>query len=215
MTEFFFPNDEADTHCVQACYQMVVARLTGTELTLREAEEQTGFADGMLTWQFAMLLSLNRVHGLYVVDHEDFEPEEFVADPIRVLRAQIGDDEAVRHQIAHTDLDAEVSRARACLENPAISFLTSAPSMADLRSAVDAGAQVICLVNGAVLDGNPEYRPHSVVLRSMTDEVTVIDDPGPPARPSWEIPTALFEKAWLNPTPTVANYIACAGKPLP
>lgn len=210
----FFPNDEADTHCLQACYQIVVAGLLGRRLDTSTAEQDTGYSDGLLTWQFAMMLSLADKHDLYVVDHEDFDPGEFSKDPIKVLREQIQDEAAVQHQVENSDLPAEAARASACLSNSRVSFHRGSPTLVDLTRVVSQGARVICLINGAILDDNPGYRPHFVVVRSIHGSSVEIHDPGPPSRPNWVIPTAKFVKAWTDPSPSVSNYIAAAVGPL-
>jgi hypothetical protein len=209
----FVANDSADTHCLQACYQMVVASQTGTHLTEKEAEDDTGWRSDRLSWQFALLLSLSRKHGLYVLDFEDFDPYEFAADPVASLRSQIGDEEAVQQQLEHSDIELEARRAAECLNDARIEFRQGLPSLAHLAGACAKGASVIVLLNGATLLGLPGYRPHFVIVRSVSEGAVRLHDPGPPPRADWALDPDLFLAAWLDPTPTVANLIACSGDP--
>lgn len=213
--DHFFQNDDEDTRCVQACYQMVVSRNSGKQLDMLAAETETGYAEGLLTWQFAMLYSLAETHGLYVRDHEYFDIEEFIEDPVESLRKQIDDEEALEHQVKNTDLEAEVRRAKACLNHPRIEFVNGVPTWSDLVQVNNAGASLIVLINGAALYGKPGYRPHSVVAHSVDAEGgLILDDPGPPPYPSLAVDRDRFLAAWLNPQPSVANYIAASERPL-
>lgn len=210
----FFPNDDADTHCLQACYQSVVAALRHERLDMSTVEAETGYEDGRLTWQFAMILSLADKHQLNVVDYECFDPHAFAADPVAAIREQIHDEAAVQHQIAFSNLTAEQQRAQACIDRPRITFRNGVPGLEDVRSEIRRGARVICLVNGAVLDGADGYRPHFVVIRNLDDETIQFHDPGPPGTAAREVSLADFNTAWTDPSPSVANYVAVSVEPV-
>jgi predicted double-glycine peptidase len=71
---------------------------------------------------------------------------------------------------------------------------------------------VICLVNGAVLDGTDSYRPHFVMVREIDGDDVTLDDPGPPPHPVLHVTAEQFLRAWTDPSPSVTNYIACKRK---
>lgn len=205
--------DDVDTRCVQACYRMIVARSSGTIVSAADADVQTDFAEGRLTWQFAMLLSLADHHSLHVVDFEQFDYEVFVEDPRAAIAAQIQDVDAVDYQINNSDIDLEVDRARRCLNHPRIALINRTPAYDDLQKVVRDGANVTCVINGGPMLGKDVYRPHSIVVRNAGSDFTVIDDPGPPPRACWSLTRMEFESYWLDPTPGVANFIAASAKP--
>lgn len=155
-----------------------------------------------------MLLSFAEEHSLHVVDFEALDFRLFVRDPRAAIADQIQDADAVEYQMKHSDIDLEVDRARRCLDHPRITLISRTPSYDDLRRISGLGAQVTCAINGAPLLGEDTYRPHSVVVRDVSEESVTIDDPGPPPRPCWAITRAEFERCWLDPTPNVANLVA-------
>lgn len=214
-TKPFFPNDPADQHCLQACHQMAVATQVRRVLTLEQAEVDTGYAPGLLTWQFSMLLSLADRYNLHVVDFEDFDVHAFASDPEQSVRDQIADSAAAEEQISGSNLALEAERATLCVEHPRIAFRQGLPSLDDVANYCDSGATVIVLLNGAVLLGGDDYRPHFVIVRDVSDDRVIIDDPGPPAHPDWTIPKDAFLRAWHSPTPSVANLIAISRQRVP
>jgi len=205
--------DDVDTRCVQACYRMLVARSSGSIISTASADAQTDFAEGRLTWQFAMLLSLAEEYALHVVDFERFDYELFVRDPRAAIEAQIQDVAAVDYQMENSDIELEVDRARRCLNHPKISLVNQTPSYEDLQRVVRGGATVTCVINGGPLLGDDVYRPHSIVVRAANSDATIIDDPGPPPRPHWPLTRREFERYWLDPSPSVANFIAVSAGP--
>ena len=192
---------------------MVVARLRDRYLPMKAAEEETGYVEGKLTWPYTMMFSMSK-HGLYVKSHEITDIEEFIEDPVASLRRQIDDEDALQYQIENSDLELEVDRARLCRNDPRINFVVGVPTFEDIATILDRGGEVICLVNGAVLINSTAYRPHFVIVRAVEDQHLVIDDPGPPAKPGWRISRSTFREAWTDPSPTVANYLACSGNRL-
>lgn len=213
-TKPFYENDPADTHCLQACFQTAVHRQAGVAVGIARAEALTAYAPNKLTWQYAALLAMSQEFGLHVVDFEGMDPARFIQEPEGVIREICGDEQAALFQIENSDLTAEVARARACLGDDRIQFLTTPPTVEDLKNALASGATVFVNLNGAKLLGGQGYRPHSVIVDAVLPDTVVVDDPGPPAAQQLVVPIGRFLEAWHDPEPSVANFIAVSSHPL-
>lgn len=210
----FYTSDEQDTRCVQACYQMLVARTTPFRISLKDAEAATGYAPGMLTWQFQMLHGLASRYGLHVLNYDLLDLARFIRAPQEAISAWAGDPTAAQHQMNFTDIPREVQWASRCGENERINFVCGAPSYADLRYLVGQGCVVSCVIDGASIVGSPGYRPHSVVVNNVGPNWIELSDPGPRARANWRLSERDFVVMWTSPSPTLRNLIACSTSPI-
>jgi len=186
---------------------MVVESLAGKETTREWAEDLTGYVPGRDTWQFAALLGLANL-GYKVVDHEAFDPDEFVTDITSTIRKQVGDDAVADKIIAETDLEAEAARVAEGLAHPNVEFINGIPTFDDVRSAVNQGAFVISNVNSRILAGEDGHRGHFVVVEAIESGSVRFENPGLPPASNQVVDIDRFIRAWHDPSPSMANYIA-------
>lgn len=203
----FIPNKCDANHCLQAAFRMVFITFLSEDPDPGLVDEWTGYVPKRGTWQFRAMLSFAE-HGLHVIDHEEFDTEEFVSDPELSIRKQVGDDEIAARNIADTDLVGEVAALRACLAHPNIEFRRGVPSIKDMRDQLAQGRLLICNVNSKKLGGLPGFQGHFVVVQNVSSTSIVLQDPGPPPRPDCQVSPQVFTSAWMDPLPDMANYVA-------
>jgi hypothetical protein len=209
----FIPNDPDDLHCLQSTVRMGWEGLFGTALSHDEAERVTNFEPGRQTWPFAAMLAVGDA-GAYVVNVEDFDTENFIADPATELRRQTGDEAVVEHILAVSDAGAEVEIVKACLAHPKVRFENRQPGLPDLIAATQApSTAVICNVNYRALVGRPGYNGHFVLVDSASPEAVAFQDPGLPPLKNHKVDAQTFLAAWAPPVSNMANMIACSIEP--
>lgn len=196
-----------EMRCVQSAFRMVVLALIGIDPGAEKADAMTGYVEGRGTWQFRMLLALAS-YGLNVIDHEAFDPQEFLTDPEQSIRKQVRDPEIAAQNIAETDLDAEVDALRRCLESPGIQFINAVPSFDDLTNELKRNKLVMCNINLRALENAPGHLGHMVVIESLDKEKIVFHDPNPPGTLGRTASIDAFYKAWTSPGEDMANYIS-------
>ncbi|MEI4233257.1 hypothetical protein [Roseovarius sp. D22-M7] len=198
------------TRCVQAAFRMFVHAKTGKDIGCEKADKITGYVEGRGTWQFRMLLGLASF-GLQVVDQENFDIELFLSDPEEAIRRQVGDPDTVAAIIQETDLEAEKTAVRKCLELQSVQFLEKVPARQDILKYLEENWLLMVNVNRRILDGKPGREGHILIVEALSGENIFCHDPGPGGGLNIPIKFDLFEVAWKSPEPDMANIIAVRG----
>jgi hypothetical protein len=208
----FQPNLADDLHCLQASLGMTIEGMTGERVPMAVLENETGFQPGHESWAFGAMLALAR-RDLFVRCIEDFDPELFVKDPRAAILAQVHDASLVERAFEVSDVAGQVPVVRACIQDPRITFETRVPSLKDVEDALEARGTLIVNLNSKALNGEAGYSGHLVVVHSVRQGRYVIEDPGPPAKRSYEIDSDHFERSWKEPSEGLANLIAITTAP--
>lgn len=191
----FFENPDK-THCHQASLRMVMKYFwPGKEFTWEEMDQITQKVEGKATWEYAGNIWLTQ-HGMQVKVIQLFDDTRFIAEGVAYLKEFVGD-EAAEWQAGHSDIPQAQHLAVESLKSVLIDM--RAPTLHDIRTALDAGYLVTCLVNGKALDGKDGYDGHSIVVIGYTDEGVYVHDPGLPPAADRLVSNNVFENAWANP----------------
>lgn len=204
----FVPNQSDNLHCLQACYIMTRDALGLVPCSMEIAERSTGFFPGRPTWQFKMLSALAD-DGFWCTDAEPFNPIDFVTDPVATIQKQVGDEAVAAEVLGAMDVDVEVRNLSRCLDkDDQISFINTAPVLADVQQILDLGGVALCNLNIRVLHEEEGYEGSMVLVEETAEkEHLVIQDPGLPPKPNAIVRTSQFEAAWRYPSPSMANVI--------
>lgn len=193
------------THCFQACLAMVLKFfLPERDFSFAELDKMTGKRPGKWTWPLKGVLEM-RALGFDAVFLEDFDYTAFARDGEKYLFARLGK-EAAEVQISHSDIAAEIETAK-LLSMDGI-FNLREPSIKDLVELTGSGYVVQCGINAYMLDGEPGYTSHSVIVVSATEKIVTINDPADSHREYYEVDTEIFDKAWCGNTGNDRNLIA-------
>lgn len=201
----FYANTSDDLHCYEASLRSILKYFKPEEeYNWEQMEAVTGKRIGKWTWPQRSFVWLQK-HGFEIVNIEVFDYARFIAEGGKYLMEFYGE-EAGREQIAHSDL---VQEQAVC-----INFLNLVhtelriPDIKDIRSLLQQGYLLNCLVNSAALNGHKGYVGHSIVIKGITEEEIILHDPGLPSLEDRHVAFATFEKAWGYPDKNAKNLTA-------
>ncbi|MCB9802080.1 MAG: peptidase C39 family protein [Pseudomonadales bacterium] len=201
----FYPNTPDNTHCYQAALKMVLKFFWPEEAySLDELDEVTAKVDGLWTWPIAGLLWLQEKHAeVSMIDAFDFHA--FVKDGGQYLLDFYGD-EVGSAQIAHSDIEQEISFAQQALKT--LSIEKRSARMADVKALLEDGFLVICNVNANAPNNKEGYTGHFVVITGFDENGLYMHDPGLPPRRNRRVSYEHFTSAWAYPDETAKWLIA-------
>lgn len=208
----FYPNENDDLHCLQASVRMVFETMTGSELTLQQAEDFTGFVSGQQTWPFQTMISFAD-HGFDVINVEKMDNEWFARSPKEACIAEYGED-IWKHFLKVSDVEAAQKAAAMCVQNKNITMEKKIPELSDIRSLLDRGFLAICNVNYKALAGEEGYNGHFVVVEDVDVERDIVrlQNPGLPPIRDQEVEFERFLKAWYYPNSGAGNVMGVRKK---
>lgn len=156
---------------------------------------QTGYEEGKATWAAAGLIWFKE-NGFAVHHISLFDYNRFVSEGSDYLIQEFGD-EVGRWQIEHSNIPLEQDRITQLLKSDIIQ--KAEPTKESIRSFLDKGYLVRCLVNSRKLNNRDGYVGHSVVVSGYDDQSFTIQDPGLPPLKDRKVPFSQFESAWADP----------------
>lgn len=181
--------------CTQAAYRSILKYfLPDQDFSWEDLDEITGHKPEAATWGSAGLLWLAH-HGFEVEHIALFDYQRFIEKGATYL--QTFGPEVADYQIKHSDLPAEIQRARELIE--AVKLSKAEPTIAQIEQALQDGFLVRCLINSFTLNNRPGYEGHSVVVTGFTTDGIVVHDPGLPPHENRPVKKADFETAWAYP----------------
>lgn len=193
----FVGNTNDDLHCQQAAYAMIrdYFKPGVYSYSWDEWSELTGYEENMGTWASSGLLWFES-EGFKVLQVSLFDYVSFAKRGGDYLLEVFGE-EVGSWQISHSNISKEQSLARRLVAKGLVEYRE--PLQDDIRSALDAGALLRCLVNSSVFAGRGGYVGHAIVVSGYDDTGFTIQDPGLPPLPNRHVVYEVFEKAWACP----------------
>lgn len=195
-------------HCLPITVMAAVQTLTGTTLSLAEAERITGFRDGVETWTFKTMAWFAN-NGFLVKYIDKFDVELFIRDARRFYEVAGESAETIDYILSISNLDHEVDELRACLAMSTFEHLNETPSADAIVAAMGEGWLPMISLNATVLHSSEAegYDGHIVLATAYDDETLVLQDSGPPARWDWRVPRSALLKALGGPSENSGNVI--------
>ncbi|CAJ60303.1 MULTISPECIES: hypothetical protein [Frankia] len=198
------PNSPDALHCAQASLIRTLETLGHAEqMTLDQADEITGFREGVETWPYSMLAWLGE-NG-YEVRHEDaLDAVALMRDAETELRRSGLDDETLEYFLDISDFSREGAAIARCLASGNLTFVPGIPDPRRLTDRIDARWLPLLSLDAAVLaererDG---FEGHMVLVTGFVGQCAVIQDPGPPSRWDWVVPLSRVSVALRSPADT-------------
>lgn len=202
----FYANTPDNTHCFQAALKMVLQYfLPDKDFSWEELDKITAKQEGMWTWQMAGLLWM-KDNGFDVLDYENFNYEQFIKDGEDFLLKEYGE-EVGRAMINHSIVKEEIQYAQRLIKE--VPIHTGEISLKDVQNVLANGYVPICLINSRKLNSKEGYVGHFVVVREVTEDSIILNDPGLPPQESRKVSKEDFERAWADPSEKEKNIFAC------
>lgn len=206
----FYKNSPDSTRCVLACMQMVLKMLEPEkEYTFDELDTVVHKKGLMGVWHFAPLTYIATVAqrvGSVVVVVEQFPYTAFRFFPTLTCLYFFGWSAGL-WQVLLSALRREAKFVKSFLAAP-IQFQSRIPTLADLTKFLDDG--YICLVqlNGYMIDGEPGYGGHMVLVVGYDAHSITVHNPRLPGSAYRHYARDVFEAAWHSPHVGCANLYA-------
>ncbi|MBI2637528.1 MAG: C39 family peptidase [Candidatus Sungbacteria bacterium] len=144
-------------------------------------------------------------NGFDVKNIETFDYEKFITFKEQYLYDFYGK-EVGESQISHSDINQEFKYAEEFIKK--ISNEVRIPTIDDAKRLLEEGYLIICNVNYHVLNNNPGYSGHFVVVKGFDGKKFVLHDPGPPPIENRVVDFETFEKAWAFPDESTKGIMA-------
>ena len=201
----FFSNSPDDSHCFQDALKMVLKYfLPEKDFTWKELEQVTAKGDGLWTWPLAGMVWLSK-NGFDVLDLEVFDYSRFMTEGESYLLEFYGR-EAGHEQIQHSDLEKERRLASELLKSNLLK--QQLPTIDTMRTLLNSGSLLICLINSKKLNNANGYVGHFVVIKGYERDTLLMHDPGLPPLENRRVSIAIFKSAWAYPDKNAQNVIA-------
>ena len=191
----FFANPDNE-HCLQAGIRSVLKYyLPEKDFSWDELEELTDFVKGKGTWANKVLVSLFDM-GFQVKDISTFNIGKFIEDGDAYLHERYGK-EAGLYAVENSDI-AQEQRTYARVNELGI-HETRVPTMQDIKEYLDDGWLPCTTVNSKLLNGEPGFAGHFVVIIGYDTNGVVIHDSGPNPLEHRHVTFEEFDEAWSIP----------------
>ncbi len=195
----FCANTDDNLHCFQACYKMVYDYFHGTNISMEQAELDTGFIPGKASWQYRGLSNL-ATSGLDVIQMDDFPVSQFTENPENSLQAYTNNNQQVIDYIMNeSDIDEAILSMKLYRYTSGITDITNQPTFDDIKRLLSLGYMLIVNVNSMALVGKQGYCGHFVIIDFIRDDVLTIHNPGLPPMYNQQIAKDDFLRAWEMP----------------
>lgn len=209
----YVSNTEDALHCTQASLMMLVESLSGTALTMREAEAATGFHPERETWPYRMIEWLAE-SGYEVVHIDALDANAMAEDAIAELRRSGLDEKTIDYFCSITDFAAEGARIRRAIEHGA-KYVAEVPRVEEMRAWRTDGWHILISLNASALrtGETEEFDGHMVYCTSVNETSVEIQDPGPPPLMNFEVSMGRLRTALRSPVETsgTITYVRQAG----
>lgn len=193
-------------HCVHACFQMLFRTNRGATVpSFADLDLMMDKVPGKYTWEYALLGSMAN-SGFDVKIIWEIDVEHLAADPAAFLIKHYGPTVGQEY-IDNSDLPS-VQRGAVALQRSHATIERRSPDVADVVRLLQDGYYLTATINQRVLQADPGYVAHSIVIYGASRRGIRIHNPGPPATEASEITWDLFEKAWAYPTSAARNIMA-------
>jgi hypothetical protein len=188
----FYANTDDDTHCVQACFKMMLGYfLPEQEFSFKELDVLTHKVEGKGTWWFPALAEFNKM-GIQSKVIELFDYQKYFLEGKTYLLAFYGP-EIAQNKLIHTNLK-EVKHLIPGFMNGS-DYENRSATIKDIDNLLDDGWLVGPEINLGVLNGSPGMGSHMVLVFAKDSQNYTLHDPGLPPHASRIVSKKLLEKA--------------------
>ncbi|MCA9336740.1 hypothetical protein KC955_02675 [Candidatus Saccharibacteria bacterium] len=187
----FFANTDNNLRCMLACYRSILAYFTGKTWSWDELDTLTGFSNDTAAWTLKSLVELQRL-GFDIVMIEPFDYRKFF-DQGEGYLSEIFSPAELDWQLKHSNILSIKKDIPKFLET--INYECRRPTTKDIDTMLAEGRLVTAVVNAKILNGEPGYSSHMILIYKKDNDTYVAHDPGLPAYESRKIPVDLLWKA--------------------
>lgn len=200
-------NSTSAEHCVHACYQMIFRTHHGAEVPSFETLDKVmNKVPGKYTFDYNLIAKMPKM-GFEIIIVWQFDLKKLAKDPANLFLDVYGE-EVGRITIDNTDLNLVSKDALALSNTKEVKIEERPATIEDIKYLLSKGFYILCTINQRILQADPGYVAHSILLFGYNDRGVIIHNPGPPSNAAAEIPWDLFDKSWACPDYKARNVMA-------
>jgi len=201
----FYSNTSDNTHCVQACFRMVLKHfLPDKDFSWKKLAQITKKEKGKGTWWFPALIKLKKL-GVESQLIDPFDYEQFYKNNkkylYKVYKKEIADWYVQKSNL----LDVRQFIPQFLKE---VDYKNRLATLADMEQLLTKDYLIGADVNANTLINQSGYISHMVVIFSIDDRYFLLHDPGLPPKPNWKVTKKLLLKAWQYPGKDTQSLVA-------
>ena len=201
----FFPNTADNTHCLQAVLKMILKYFEPQkDYSFEELNILSDKAPEKWTWATRALINLHKM-GYRLVNMEDFDYQKFSQNGEKYLIKKFGKKIACQ-QMTHSNIKKEMVDAKEFVEIFGNDFVL--PETKNIKRFIDSNYLVGCNINANILNKEPDYCGHFILVIGYDDQNIFIHDPGAPPIPNRQVILSDFTSAWAYPSHYNQNLTA-------
>ena len=200
-------NSASAEQCVHACFQMIFRTKNSVAVpSFDELDHLMNKRPGKYTYEFALLAKLPSM-GFDTRIIWNLDLARISSDPASFFLEHYGH-EVGTETIRNTDLNQVSRDALTLLHAHGVNIEHRPAKQEDLISLMLEGFFLMCTVNQRVLQADPGYVAHSIVVFGCSSRGVTIHNPGPPSVSRAEVAWDLFDRAWAFPNAAARNILA-------
>lgn len=205
----FYGNLPDDRHCAVAVQRSIIEYFTGRKLGWPEIEKLAGFKNDKAAWTIDIWTRLSR-QGFDIRMIEPFDYARYAREGKAYLY-ELYKPETVQWQLENSNI-LDITHIDEFLRT--VKPECRRPTLADIDSMLDEQRLVFVVLNSRVLNDQPGYSDHAVLVLKDEGDAYIIHDPGLPPHPNRRVTKAKLWQAMGGEKNTVeVTGIKLADKP--
>ncbi|MDP9196852.1 MAG: hypothetical protein M3O22_08865, partial [Pseudomonadota bacterium] len=170
-------NDVDGVSCFLACSQMVFRTKTGIKVpSFQELGDIIGRKEGQYSWEYGMLAYMAR-NGFDVEFISTFNLERLVKEKNSYMYEYFGE-EAADDQIKNSDMDQGIKGIEGFLSSKKKKIACRVPTKNDIVNLINEGFYIIPYINQRILQADPGYVAHTILVYGYSDRGVRVHNPG-------------------------------------
>ncbi|QDK82617.1 hypothetical protein EXU85_30010 [Spirosoma sp. KCTC 42546] len=200
-------NSKTAEHCVHACFQMLLRTRPGQEVySFKTLDQIMHKVPGKYTFEYNLVAEMPNL-GFKTEIIWEFDLYKLSIDPEKFFLDLLGE-EVGKVTIDKSDLETLKLDAKKLNESGEVNIQKRPATFEDIKSKLLDGYYLLCTINQRVLQADPGYVAHTILVFGFNDRGVIIHNPGPPSNAAAEIPWDLFDKSWAYPNANARNILA-------
>lgn len=200
-------NSDTAEHCVHACFQMLLRTRRSYEVySFSKLDEIMHKVQGKYTFEYNLVAEMPNL-GFKTEIIWEFDLLKLSTEPEKFF-LEIYGEEVGKITIENSDLEILKLDAKKLNESEKVQIVKRFATFEDIKTKILEGYYILCTINQRVLQADPGYVAHTILVYGFNDRGVIIHNPGPPSNASAEIPWNLFDKSWAYPDIHARNIMA-------
>lgn len=188
----FVSNTEDNMHCVNAVFRMLYKHFFHQDISWEELDKLTKAIPGKATWTFIGEMELAK-KGLYVLNIEPVDYEKLYKEGVKYLSKVVGPQNA-QYYFEKSNIESAIPFIPEYLKY--VNHETRRSSVEEIIQLLKKGFLIGVEINSKILNKEPGFSLHFVLLYNFDGENIILHDPGLPPKKGRKVSLEEFKKCF-------------------